>query len=123
MRTVLLVFVMITGYSLVSFAQLQLPVHLNDGVMKVKSGQPGLFFFKDSLNKGKLDVPFNTSNRLLNDSKEKEMKICKPAENYLMVQGGMPILKSQGSFPMPIYKPDSTVNFTIRIKEYKMIHL
>ena len=31
----------------------------------------------------------------------------------------MPCLKPQGYFPMPIYKPDSTVSYTLLIKKYK----
>ena len=29
----------------------------------------------------------------------------------------MPCLNPQGNFPMPVYKPDSTVNFTLLIKK------
>ncbi|WP_291782046.1 hypothetical protein [Cecembia sp.] len=31
----------------------------------------------------------------------------------------MPILTAQGNHPMPIYQPDSTINYTLRIKDFK----
>jgi hypothetical protein len=35
----------------------------------------------------------------------------------------MPCLYPQGSFPMPIYKPDSTVRYTLLIKTHKVLRL
>lgn len=121
MKTFLVAFVLTIGYSLTCFAQLPSGIFADNRFQKFKIGKPGIAYITDSLTKGKLDIPFNTKNRLLNDPKEKEMKIDKLAENNLMVQGGMPILKPEGSFPMPVYLPDSTINFTMRIKEYKGI--
>jgi hypothetical protein len=31
----------------------------------------------------------------------------------------MPIQKPVGNYPMPIYVPDSTINYTLRIKDFK----
>lgn len=116
MRTFLLTAVLLMGYILTAGAQTDSTILTDPRSMKFK---PGPFFLNNPMNKGKLDVPFNTRNRLLTYSKGKAIQIGKPAQDKLMVQGGMPIFKPEGSFPMPIYKPDSTIHFTMRIKEYK----
>ncbi len=35
----------------------------------------------------------------------------------------MPCLYPQGSFPMPIYRPDSTIRYTLQIKKHKLLRL
>lgn len=119
MRTALLTFVLITGYILTVFAQAPSSLLPDDSFRKFKIGQHGNALFKDSLNKGKLNVPFSTKNLHFYNPKDKELRIGRPADENLMVDKGMPIFKPEGSFPMPVYKPDSTIRFTLQIKKYK----
>lgn len=118
MRALNLIAVCIIACSTALFSQNSQPVQ-RDTLMNYKQGKSGTLSLINPLNKGKLDVPFNTNNRLSHDPKNKQLKIGKPAMDNLVVQGGMPIIKPEGSFPMPVYKPDSTIHFTMRIKEYK----
>lgn len=120
MKALFLITVCIIAFSAALFSQPSHPMQ-RDTLMKFKQGKPGPLSLINPFNKGKLNVPFSTNNRLFNDPKDKEMKIGKPAPDNLMVQGGIPIIKPEGSFPMPIYKPDSTIYFTMPIKEYKRI--
>lgn len=119
MRTILLTAVLIMGYALTVFAQQPSMFFPENRFMKFKIGKPGIAFFKDSLNNGKLNVPFSTKNLHFYNPKDKELRIGRLADGNMMVQGGMPIFKPEGSFPMPVYKPDSTIRFTMQIKEYK----
>ncbi|MGE5427386.1 MAG: hypothetical protein ACM3O8_05780 [Methylococcaceae bacterium] len=120
MRTLFLIIAWIIACNMAAFSQSSHPVQW-DTSMKFKIDKPGIFPFINPLNKGKLEVPFNTQTPLFNVSKGKEMKKGRPAEDHFMVQGGMPILKPKGSFPMPVYQPDSTIRFTLQIKEYKRL--
>jgi hypothetical protein len=106
------------AFTLCAFAQSGYQLQ-DKASLKFKKSIPGLSFFKDSLNKEKLNVPFSTHN--LKNAKDKTFKMGKPEDQKLMVQGGMPILKPESSFPMPVYKPDSTIQFFMQIKEYKRI--
>lgn len=121
MRTIFLTFVLIIGYTLTVFAQQPSSFFPENRNMKFKIGKPATLSFTDSLNRGKLNVPFSTKNLQFYNPKEKEVRIGRPADGNLMVQGGMPILKPEGYFPMPIYKPDSTIRFTMQIKKYQRI--
>ena len=100
-----------------AFSQSSQPMQ-GDPIRKFKPGKHGSLSINNPLNKEKLDVPFNTRTPLW---KDKEVKKGAAAGKNLMAQKGMPIIKPQGSFPMPVYKPDSTIRFTMQIKEYKRI--
>jgi hypothetical protein len=109
------------GYILTVFAQAPSSLVPDARFKKFKIGQPDNFLLKDSLNKGKLNVPFSTKNLPFYNAKDKELRIGRPADENLMVDKGMPIFKPEGFFPMPVYKPDTTIRFTLQIKEYKSI--
>lgn len=121
MRTLFLIVICIIACSATLFSQTSQPLQ-RDTLMKYKQGESGTLSLINPLNKGKLDVPFSTNNRLPNGPKDKQMKIGKPAQDNLVVQGGMPIIKPQSSFPMPVYKPDSTIRFTMQIKRIPPVY-
>ena len=122
MKTILLTTLLIICYTLAVFAQSPSPVHAHIGFLKSKKVTPGTYSLSDSLNtNGKLNVPFSTRNFIFHDLKDKEVKIGQLATGNDKVQTGMPVWKPKGSFPMPVYRPDTTIRFTLLIKEYKKL--
>lgn len=119
MRVVFFTVVMVVCSVLTVFTQSPSSVLPHNEFMKFKMGKPGISNFSDTLYIGKLNVPFSTKNLNFNDSKYKELKMGKPPKGNYTTQRGMPIYKSLESFPMPVYKPDSTIKFFMQIKEYK----
>lgn len=121
MKTILLAAVLIIGYTMTVYAQSPAFADPDSGTGKLKLGKPGISALNDSLTKGKLDVPFSTNNLYFQDPKDKEVKMGMPAAGNYRTQGGMPVYKPRGSFSMPVVKPDSSIHFFMKIKEYKKL--
>ena len=124
MRKILLLTVLIIGYYLPSFSQFNGRLKF-DPTFKNYSFGNGTKTFRhiDSIDiKGLLSKPTN----------DKDFLFLKPADKNLTFRRGpigiletqksidnMPCLKPQGFFPMPIYKPDSTIKYTLLIMRIK----
>lgn len=121
MKTVLLTSILTIIFTLTILAQSQPSVLTNSGTGKFTLGKPFMGSMSDSLIKEKLKVRFPDKNLYFQDSKDKELQLGKPMGKNLMVQRGMPIYKPRESFSMPVYKPDSTIRFTMQIKKVERL--
>ena len=124
MRKILLFTVLIIGNYLPTFSQFNSRLQI-DSTFNNFSFNNGTKTFRhvDSIDfKGLLNNPANDKDFLYPKLADKNMtfgrgsvRIIEPPKSF----DNIPCLKSQGFFPMPIYKPDSTVRYTLLIKRYK----
>ena len=124
MRKILLLTVLIIGYYLPTFSQFNSRLKF-DPTFKNFSFSNGAKTFShfDSIDfKGLLNKPENDKNFYFPKLADKNMTFGRDSVGIFETQktfDNMPCLKPQGFFPMPIYKPDSTVRYTMLIKKYK----
>jgi len=128
MRKILLLTVMIVGYYLPTFSQLDNRPQNNRLLIDTTFSNLSL---KNNLKTPNLVISFD-SNWLFNNSRNNK-KLIYPGltdKNLKLLQvpiaifqkpqmfDNMPCVKPQGFFPMPIVKPDSTVRYSLLIKKY-----
>ena len=123
MRKILLLAVLIIGYCLPTFSQSNSQLQIDTTAVKFgfynSTKTPGHFDtidFKQLLNnpehhKYLLDPKLADKDVHFGQLSNGKIKAPQSSDN-------MPCLYPQGSFPMPIYKPDSTVRYTMLIKKY-----
>ncbi|MCX6221934.1 MAG: hypothetical protein NTZ69_13220 [Bacteroidia bacterium] len=124
MRKIILLTVLIIGYCLPTFSQSNSQLQFD--TTTVKFG-----FFNGSKTLGHLDtIDFK---QLLNNPEHHKYlldpKLADKDVHFGQLSNGrikashsldnMPCLYPQGSFPMPICKPDSTVRYSLLIRKYK----
>ena len=129
MRKILLLTTLIIGYSLPTFSQfdnrLQNSRFQIDTTVKPLSSNNGItsFGLSDSMDikkmfndtlKDKRDLPLKLTDKNLSFGQDMREIIQTP-----QAFDNMPCLKPKGDFPMPVYKPDSTVKYTLLIKRYQ----
>lgn len=128
MRKILLLTVLIVGYYLPTFSQLDNRPQNNR--LRIDTTFSNLSL-KNNLKTPNLVISFD-SNWLFNNSRnnkkfiypkltDKNSKLVQdPIEIFQMPQtfDNMPCVKPQGFFPMLIVKPDSTVRYSLLIKKY-----
>lgn len=123
MKKILLMTVLVIGYYLPTFSQLKSKLQFDT---RLKN-----FSFNDTNTFGHID--FNDFNGLLNGHKDERDFLFPNKLAYKNLHFGqnssgivktpqplanMPCIKPNGLFPMPIYKPDSSINYTLLIKKY-----
>ena len=128
MRKILLLTVLVFGYYLPTFSQLDNRPQNNRLLIDTTFSNLSL---KNNLKTPKLVNPFDSS-WLFNNSKnnkkliyptltDKDSKLVQdPIAIFQKPQmfDNMPCVKPQGHFPMPIVKPDSTIRYSLLIKKY-----
>ena len=123
MRKLLLLTVLIIGYYLPAFSQSNSQFQID--TTTVKFGIP---------NNTKISGHFDTIDfkQFLNNTERHiyklDLKLAGKDVHFGQLSNGkisaphsfdnMPCLYPQGSFPMPVYKPDSTVKYSLLIKKY-----
>lgn len=86
---------------------------------KIKSINPYTFSLDHSQDvKAKLRVPFDTKNLSCPGVKNKLFTLSQQKEEKLKDLATMPVLKPKDRYYMPVFKPDTTVQFSLLIKEY-----
>ena len=124
MRKLLLLTILIIGYYLPSFSQFNSRLKF-DSTFKIFSFGNGIKTFRhvDSIDiKGLLNKPANDKDFLFPKQADKILTFGRDSIGIFETQksfDNMPCLKPQGFFPMPIYKPDSTVRYTLLIMKIK----
>jgi hypothetical protein len=128
MRKILLMTVLIVGYYLPTFSQLDYRPQNNRLLIDTTFSNLSL---KNNLKTPNLVISFD-SNWLFNNTRNNK-KLIYPKltdKNSKLVQDpitifnmpqtfdNMPCVKPQGYFPMPIVEPDTTVRYTLLIKKY-----
>ncbi len=124
MRKILLLTVLIIGNYLPTFSQLKSRLQI-DPTFKNFSFNNSTKTFRqlDSIDfKRLLNNPANDKDLRYPGLADKNMTFGRNSVGIIETPKSfenMPCLKPQGFFPMPIYKPDSTVRYTLLIKKYK----
>ena len=123
MRKILLLTVLIIGYYLPTFSQFNNRLKFDPAVKDFSfSNSTKTFIHVDSIDfKGFLNNHANDKDFLFPELADKNMTFSRDSIGIFEPQksfDNMPCLKPQGFFPMPIYKPDSTVRYTLLIKKY-----
>lgn len=124
MRKMLLFTVLIIGYYLPAFSQ-------SNNQLKIDTTAVKFGFFNGKRTLGHIDT-IDFKQLLNNPGHQKYLldpKLADKDVHFGRLSNGkikvppsldnMPCLYPQGSFPMPIYKPDSTVRYSLLIKKYK----
>jgi len=129
MRNIFLLTVLFVGYNLTAFSQsnsrLQSSGPQSDSMLRSFSYNNNLKDLRsDKSNDFKLPLNNSFSGKNFHYPKfgDKNLYFHKnPVEIFMQPQSldHMPCLKPQGFFPMPIYKPDSTIKYTLLNKKYK----
>jgi hypothetical protein len=124
MRKILLLTVLIIGYYLPTFSQFNSRFKFDSTFNNFSfSNSTKTFRHVDSIDfKGLLNKSTNDNGFLFPKLVDKNMTFGRDSVGIFNTQktfDNMPCLKPQGFFPMPIYKPDSTVRYTLLIKKYK----
>lgn len=128
MRKILLLTVLIIGYYLPTFSQ-------SNSLLQIDTTSVKFGFFNNTKTLGHFD-PIDFKQLLNNPEHHKYLlnpKFTDKDVHFGQLSNGkikapqsfdnMPCLYPQGSFPMPIYKPDSTVRYTLLIKKHKLLRL
>ncbi len=118
MRKILLLAVLIAGYYLTTYSQVigRLQIDTTFKKFTFKNDTTGFLHLPSVDMNGQLFSPKNgpkfgdKKNLAFGRNQIRHIKIPNSMDN-------MPCLKPQGFFPMPICKPDSTINFTLLIKK------
>lgn len=127
MRKRLLLTILIIGYNFPTFSQFDSRLQNNrfqiDTTFKTLSLNNGTksFNLSDSMNSKKMFndtlrdkrfLPLELTDKKLSFGQDLNKIIQTP-----QTTDNMPCLKPEGYFPMPVYKPDSTVKYTLLIKK------
>ena len=124
MRKILLLAVLIAGYYLTTFSQVmgQLQIDTTFKNFTFKNNTTGLLHFPSVDINGQLFSPKNGMNFLYPKfGDKKNLAFGRKQIMHVILPNSMDnmrCLKPQGFFPMPICKPDSTVNYTLLIKKF-----
>jgi hypothetical protein len=123
MRKILLLIVLIIGYYLPTFSQVNSRLNFDSTFKNFSfSNSTKTFRHIDSIDfKEFLNNPANDKDFLFPKLTDKNMTFGRDSIGIFEPQksfDNMPCLKPQGFFPMPIVKPDSTVRYTLLIKKY-----
>ena len=131
MRNILLFTVLIIGYNLPAFSQSNSRLQNNrlqfDSTVRNFSFNNNLKnFSSDKSNDFKWPLNNFFSDKSLLYTKFDDMNLIFRQDTIGIIKqpqsfDNMPCLKPQGFFPMPIYKPDSTVSYTLLIKKYQQV--
>lgn len=128
MRKILLLTILIIGYNLPTFSQFDSRLQNNrfqiDTTFKTLSLNNGTKSFRlsDSMDikkmfndtlRDKRFLPLKLTDKNVSFGQNLN-EIVKTPQTF----DNMPCLKPEGYFPMPVYKPDSTVKYTLLIKKY-----
>ena len=124
MRKILLLTVLIIGYYLPAFSQFKSRLQIDSTFKNFSfNNSKKTFLHIDSIDfKGLVNNYRNDKNFLYTKLADKNMTFGRESVEIFETPksfGNMPCLKPQGLFPMPVYKPDSTVRYTLLIKKYK----
>lgn len=118
MRALFLIAVWIIISPIAAMAQSHFQIQ-HEPLRQFKKITPHSFILNDSINvKGKLNVPFDSKKLPNPEFKDKEFSLGQQAKGKLRNPATMPVLKPQGRYYMPVYKPDTTIQFTLLIKDY-----
>lgn len=121
MKKMLPLIVLITGIHLSSFSQSKLSLQTESFNHFSPSRNMERFRLGDTSLKGSLNNPLKDKNFLYPKFSEKNRSFNQTQtgrSGSSRFFGNMPCLKPQGNFPMPVYKPDSTIRFSLLIKKY-----
>jgi hypothetical protein len=124
MRKIVLLTFLIIGYYLPTFSQFNSRLKFDSTFKYFSFGNSTKTFrHVDSIDfEGLLHKPTNNKDFLFPKLADKNLTFVRDSVGFFETQksfSNMPCLKPQGYFPMPIYKPDSTVRYTMLIKKYK----
>jgi hypothetical protein len=124
MRKILLLTVLIIGYYLPSFSQFNSRIKFDPTFKNFSFGNViKTFKHVDSIDiKGLINMSANNKDLLFPKLADKNLTFGRDSIGIFGTQksfDNMPCLKPQGFFPMPIYKPDSTVRYTLLIMKIK----
>lgn len=124
MRKILLLTVLIIGYYLPTFSQFNSRLKFDSTFKNFSfSNSAKTFRHFDSIDfKGLLSKPTNDKEFLFPKLADKNLTFGRESIGIFETQksfDNMPCFKPQGFFPMPIYKPDSTVKYTLLIIKIK----
>ena len=122
MRKILPVIVLITGAYLSSFSQMRNSLQTEPFHRLPSNRNMERFRLGDTSLRGHLNNPFNDNNFSFPDFSIKDRSFHQNQKGRLNSSGSfdhMPCIKPQGYFYMPVYKPDSTIRFSLLIKKYE----
>ena len=129
MKKIILLTVLVIGYCLPTFSQLNSRFQTNRLPRITTSPN---FSLKNRT--GTLRLGDSTELKAFMNDPEKYKNSLDPKYKYEFLHKGqnligiiktplpvddMPCIKPKGNFPMPVYQPDSTVNYTLKIKYFK----
>ncbi len=122
MRKIFLIMVLIVGYYLPTFSQSERLLQIDTTVVKFGFPNNGkMHLHLDTLAINQLFKTPEKHKYLLDpNSADKDIRFGQLSNvriKALQSQDNMPCLYPEGNFPMPIYKPDSTIRYTLLIKK------
>lgn len=128
MRKLLLLSVLIVGYYLPTFSQSNSLLQIDTSTVKFAFlNRARTHLHLDTLNFNQLLKKPEHQKYLLDPKlSDKDIRFGQLSNgkiNAAPSMDNMPCLVPQGSFPMPIYKPDTTVRYTLLIKKHKLLRL
>ena len=125
MRKILFLAFIVIGFNLPLFSQSDRPIQIDTTAVK--------FAFDNSMKTFKHGESIDLNRRLVNPGISNNFQSFKLMKKGVAIGqlsnlrikvscsfDNMPCLKPQGRFPMPIYKSDSTVNYTLLIKKHNV---
>lgn len=121
MKKILSLIILMTGVYLSSFSQSKHSLQTESFNHFSPTMDMERFRLGDTSLKGSLSNTLNGKNFLYSKFPEKYRSFSQNQMGSLsnaQFFGNMPCLKPQGNFPMPVYKPDSTLRFSLLIKKY-----
>jgi len=131
MRTLFLLTVLISGYYLPAFSQSNSRLQSNglqsDSMLRSFSYNNNFKdLHSDKSNGFKLPLDNSFSGKNFHYPKSGDKNLFFQKDTIVIFKqpqsvDRMSCLKPQGFFPMPIYKPDSTVKYTLLIKKYERV--
>jgi hypothetical protein len=123
MKKILLFTVLIIGYCLPAFSQSGSQLYIDTTSVKFgifngtkTLGHSDTIDFKQLLN-NREQYKYKLSPKLA----DKDVRFGRLSKGIIKApdnSDNMPVVYPHGSFPMPVYKPDSTVRYTMLIKKY-----
>lgn len=122
MKKMLSLIVLITGVYLSSFSQVRNSLQTEPFKSFSSNRNMERFRLGDTNLRGHLNNPFNNKNSLFPEFSVKKRSFDQNPKGSSNSSGSFdnkPCIKSYEYFPMPVYKPDSTIRFSLRIKKYE----
>lgn len=124
MRKILLLTALIIGYYLPTFSQMNRPLKIDSTFknLSLNNSAKTLNHFDTIDFKNLFNKPVNNKDFSFTKRADKNLILGRESIGIFGAQksiDNMPCLKPQGLFSMPIYKPDSTVKYTMLIKKFK----